>query len=221
MEQNIGEFISQLRKQKGMTQRELAELIGVSDKTISKWEHGNSMPDTSLLIPLCSALDVSVNELVSCKRLLKEEYSESAEVNMINLLKEKEEFGRKSKIPKILGIAAGVLTLIFWFMINFGLTFSMVRYFIDIPSLIYIVLACLATVLLSGTRRTIDILKIIQRTLIPAGILALFVSIIVIMLNITSIDQLGSNLTIALIAPIYSVLGYMVLIPIIWTKEYS
>lgn len=89
MEQNIGQFISQLRKQKGMTQKELADIVGVSDKTISKWEHVKSLPDTALLLTLCKALDISVNELVTCKKLLKEEYSENAEVNMMNLLREK------------------------------------------------------------------------------------------------------------------------------------
>ena len=49
MEQNIGQFIQELRKSKNMTQKDLAEIVGVSDKTISKWENGNSMPDTSIL----------------------------------------------------------------------------------------------------------------------------------------------------------------------------
>jgi len=63
MSQNqIGNFIQQLRKEKGLTQKELGNAVGVSDKTISKWENSNSIPDTSMLPALCEALDISVNE---------------------------------------------------------------------------------------------------------------------------------------------------------------
>ena len=56
-----GDFIAEVRKQKNMTQRDLAEKIGVSDKTISKWETGKSIPDLSCIDALCGALEVSVN----------------------------------------------------------------------------------------------------------------------------------------------------------------
>lgn len=66
MSQNkIGEFIQQSRKAKGLTQKDLGDRIGVSDKTISKWENGNSVPDTSILNELCASLDINVNELFS------------------------------------------------------------------------------------------------------------------------------------------------------------
>ena len=55
----VGKFIQKLRKDKELTQKELAEMICISDKTISKWENGISMPDTSMLEPLCSVLNIS------------------------------------------------------------------------------------------------------------------------------------------------------------------
>ena len=61
----IGTFIAVLRKEKGLTQKELAEQIGISDKTVSKWETGNGMPDIAYLSPLCEVLDINVNELLS------------------------------------------------------------------------------------------------------------------------------------------------------------
>ena len=57
----IGTFIAVLRKEKGLTQKELAEQIGISDKTVSKWETGNGMPDIAYLSPLCEVLDINVN----------------------------------------------------------------------------------------------------------------------------------------------------------------
>ena len=85
---NIGEFIQQSRKAKGFTQKDLGDRIGVSDKTISKWENGNSIPDTSILNELCATLDINVNELLSGEKLTPEIYSMKAEENMMNLLED-------------------------------------------------------------------------------------------------------------------------------------
>lgn len=84
---NIGEFIQQSRKARGFTQKDLGDRIGVSDKTISKWENGNSIPDTSILNELCATLDINVNELLSGEKLTPEIYSMKAEENMMNLWK--------------------------------------------------------------------------------------------------------------------------------------
>ena len=56
----IGKFISENRKRKGLTQEQLGELLGVTNKTISRWENGNYMPDLSLLVPLSETLDISL-----------------------------------------------------------------------------------------------------------------------------------------------------------------
>lgn len=65
----FGSFVSSLRKEKGWTQKELAQRLFVSDKAVSKWETGASIPDTALLIPLAEQLGVSVTELLRCERL--------------------------------------------------------------------------------------------------------------------------------------------------------
>jgi len=69
----FGSFLSELRKEKGMTQKELAEKLFVSDKAVSKWETGGSIPDVALLMPLSKALDVTVPELLECRRYQDEE----------------------------------------------------------------------------------------------------------------------------------------------------
>ena len=68
-----GKFIAEERKRKGYTQKQLAEILGISDKTISKWERGNGFPEVSLLLPLCEELDVTVNELLTGERVSEEE----------------------------------------------------------------------------------------------------------------------------------------------------
>lgn len=91
----IGKFIKELRKEKELTQAELAAKLCVSDKTVSKWETGNGLPEVGLMLPLCEALGISVNELLSGKRLDERQYHEKAEENIMSLMKEKEEAKRK------------------------------------------------------------------------------------------------------------------------------
>lgn len=67
--EKFGEFLAELRKEKGIKQKELAEKLYVSDKAVSKWETGHSIPDVSLLIPLAEILGVTVTELLECKRM--------------------------------------------------------------------------------------------------------------------------------------------------------
>lgn len=104
----IGRFIADERKRKGFTQRQLAEKLGISDKTVSKWECGNGFPEVSLLLPLCKELDISVNELLSGERVSEQEYQKKAEENMVNLVKEAQE----SKKKLILSVLVAGLTVI-------------------------------------------------------------------------------------------------------------
>ena len=87
----IGRFIAERRKEKGLTQKELAERLSISDKTVSKWERGSGLPEVSLMMPLCLELGITVNELLSAKRLSSSEYQNNAEENIVKLIKEKEE----------------------------------------------------------------------------------------------------------------------------------
>ncbi len=63
----IGKFIAESRKSRNLTQRQLADALSISDKTISKWECGKGLPEISIMLPLCEALDITVNDLLSVK----------------------------------------------------------------------------------------------------------------------------------------------------------
>lgn len=96
MEQSkIGKFIAAMRKEQSMTQRELADVLNISDKTVSKWECGNGLPDVALMLPLCEALHINVNELLSGERLNASDYQKKAEENMMDLIREREESKKK------------------------------------------------------------------------------------------------------------------------------
>ena len=85
-QEKIGRFISECRKNKKMTQSELAEKLGVTDKSIGNWENGRNMPDLSLFKPLCDELGITINELLSGEKITKEKYQEKFEENIINTI---------------------------------------------------------------------------------------------------------------------------------------
>lgn len=110
----IGKFIASERKRKGYTQRQLADILEISDKTVSKWERGNGFPEAALLLPLCNELDITVNELLIGQRVSEENYRKKAEENMVNMIKEREENKKKAILTIITGTISTVafITLI-------------------------------------------------------------------------------------------------------------
>uniref|UniRef100_UPI00036E88D7 helix-turn-helix domain-containing protein n=1 Tax=Ruminococcus flavefaciens TaxID=1265 RepID=UPI00036E88D7 len=104
----IGKFISQMRKEKGLTQKQLGDELLISDKTVSKWETGKGMPEVSLMLPLCEKLGINVNELLTGERIPDEDYKKKAEENIMNIMREKEESIRKIIVSVIAG-ATGIL----------------------------------------------------------------------------------------------------------------
>ena len=85
-QEKIGKFIQKIRKDKKITQSELAEKLGVSDRTIGNWENGRNMPDLSLFKPLCDELGITINELLSGERIDKKDYQEKFEENIVNTI---------------------------------------------------------------------------------------------------------------------------------------
>ncbi len=108
-QEKIGKFIANLRKEKNMTQQELAKKLGVTDRAISKWENGRGLPDYSLLKDLCNELDINVNELLSGEKISKEDYKTSAEENMSKLINDN--YSEKKKINWIIAISVAVVYL--------------------------------------------------------------------------------------------------------------
>ena len=82
----IGKFIAKCRKEKNMTQSELAEKLGVTDKSIGNWENARCMPDLSLFKPLCDELGITINELLSGEKISKDKYQEKFEENIVNTI---------------------------------------------------------------------------------------------------------------------------------------
>ncbi len=105
----IGKFIAACRKEKKMTQAQLAEKLGISDRAVSKWETGKCMPDASLMPELCEQLGISINDLFNGRRVTMENYKEAAEGAMLQL-KENEE--KKNHMMLDLEIGMGIPSVI-------------------------------------------------------------------------------------------------------------
>jgi len=87
--QLIGKFIAELRKTKGLTQEQLGEQLGVSNKTVSRWETGAYLPPAEALLAMSDLFSVSINEILSGKRLSEEEYRAAAEENLEHVIQRK------------------------------------------------------------------------------------------------------------------------------------
>lgn len=117
-----GKFIATLRKEKDLTQEQLGEKLGVTNKTISRWENGNYMPDIEMLSILSKEFDVSINELISGERLLLDDFKKAADNNLVTALnnstftlKEKIAFFKKKWLRE--HIATIVLCIVAWLSI--------------------------------------------------------------------------------------------------------
>lgn len=111
-QEKIGNFIAECRKNKKLTQEQLAEKIGVTSKSISRWENGNTMPDYSLLKDLCNELGITINELLSGKKIKESDYMIKAEENFIYL---KKKVDRTIKLLRIITYTCTAIFVILFF----------------------------------------------------------------------------------------------------------
>lgn len=207
---NIGEFIQQSRKAKGFTQKDLGDRIGVSDKTISKWENGNSIPDTSILNELCAALDINVNELLSGEKLTPEIYSMKAEENMMNLLEDNQKQQRSTILP----FAAGVILLLLTGLLAiFTHVFSpdMLELW-DVPTLLIYIGICCSLVLLSGKRHKQEIIDLLRKIVIPVGCICPLLGINQFIHQFRDPADIGFFVNQCVLFVLYSLIAYVILV---------
>lgn len=126
----IGAFISQLRKEHNMTQKALGDMLGVSDRAVSKWENGRGLPDVSFMKQLCRIFDITVDELLSGERCNKAEAVMLNESNLLNALLSWElEIRKRRMISKLCSVLFAIVIVIGSFAAFrfFGLVISTVR----------------------------------------------------------------------------------------------
>ena len=105
----IGKYIAGKRKNLGLTQKQLAEKIGMSDKSVSKWERGICLPDVSLYFDLCSILGISINEFLAGEDIVHENIEKKSEENIISVVTDSK---RKQKSLKYIICALLILSIL-------------------------------------------------------------------------------------------------------------
>ena len=140
----IGKFIAECRKKNNLIQMQLAEKLNITYRAISKWENGKGMPDSSIMLDLCSELKISVNELLSGEVLEVNNYNEKLEQNLIDIVKQKEESDKRILTMEIaMGVASIIIFLILVMTASLIEMQDWVRLLIIIPSTIFIFIVCL------------------------------------------------------------------------------
>lgn len=117
----IGRFIAKCRKEKGLTQMQLAEKLGITDRAVSKWENGKAMPDSSIMLELCGMLGITVNDLLNGEVIEMTNYKESYEKNLLDMVRQKEKSDKKMLSLEIL---IGVFSMIILFSFVFTASFA-------------------------------------------------------------------------------------------------
>jgi transcriptional regulator with XRE-family HTH domain/DNA-directed RNA polymerase subunit RPC12/RpoP len=106
----IGRFIAEKRKEQGLTQAQLAEALGITDRAVSKWETGRSLPDASIMLELCGLLKITVNDLLNGEVVTVEKYNAAMEKNLLEMVRQKEEKDRQLLKTEIV---IGVVSILF------------------------------------------------------------------------------------------------------------
>ena len=117
----IGKFIADCRRKANLTQLQLAEKLGITDRAISKWETGKSLPDSSIMLELCGTLGITVNDLLSGEVVTMEHYNKELEKNLLELVKEKEKADKRLlSAESFIGITATVVLFALIFLAAFA-----------------------------------------------------------------------------------------------------
>ena len=116
----IGKFIAECRKKANLTQMQLAEKLNITDRAISKWETGKSLPDSSIMLDLCDVLSISVNDLLCGEVVTMDNYNKELENNLLEMIKQKEQADKRLlSVEVFIGITATIALFALIFVATF------------------------------------------------------------------------------------------------------
>lgn len=133
----IGKFIAKCRKEKKLTQAQLAEKLNITDRAVSKWETGKSMPDSSIMLELCEILGITVNELLSGKEIDMESYEKKADENLISLKRKDENNMTRNVIISMLFSATLLIGIMVCLICNIAISGNLTWSLIPVSSIVF------------------------------------------------------------------------------------
>lgn len=108
-----GRFIAECRKKQNLTQMQLAERLNITDRAVSKWERGKSLPDAAIMLELCGILEITVNDLLSGEAVTVDNYNKELENKLIEMVKQKEESDRRLlTLEWVIGILSCIILFV-------------------------------------------------------------------------------------------------------------
>lgn len=118
--EKIGRFIAACRNEQGLTQADLAEKLGITDRAVSKWETGRSLPDASIMLELCDLLEININELFTGERIGMDQYQKMAEQHLLEMRKQEELTNRKLlSLEVVIGYMSTITFLVMIFAASY------------------------------------------------------------------------------------------------------
>ncbi len=235
----IGKFIADMRKEQNLTQRQLADKLDISDRTISKWECGKGMPEVVLMLPLCEALNINVNELLSGERLSEEFYSDKAEENIMELIKENKQ-SKKKKLQYILGYLTAIFAICAIFAVSLPYKNVNIFNFLDIPSAIVLFLVVMLFLSAAGLfkdflsafflafrdsddsektamekiKRAYNAVELAMKTSIYISVFTVLFYFVIILHAIYAPELVGPMIAVTVLSPLYGIFLSMILLPV-------
>lgn len=236
----IGKFIAEMRKEQKLTQIDLAEKLGISNKTVSKWECGNGMPDYAVMEGLCDILQINVNELLSGERLPSKDYNKKAEENIMSLIQESSETTKREKRElhlAVLGVIGIGLVVIYSIIMCGGVSF--IGNFVDVPTVFVISSIFILMLILAGKlkdffkafsiaikkgesigiqeiRKSMIAMKTAIITINLAGVLNFVIALVISLTVVISYDikECLTWFAVALLGNVYALVASLIFVPI-------
>lgn len=228
----IGDFIAQKRKEQELTQLQFAELVGVSNKTVSKWETGLRMPDVAILQNVCDVLKITVNELLAGEEFSEyseKEYMKKAEDNVIGLMQEVNEI-KETKWSGLLGILCSIPIMVCAMILTMVHVVGEgnIVYFLNIPTIFYMAVLFLFILGVTGAfpkyiagykclfnirkynenemNKIICTLEYVRKLIWVIGLFIVMANVMAISLNYTHLEVIGPFLAGAVAASFYTII---------------
>lgn len=162
----IGKFIARCRKEKKLTQAQLAEKLNITDRAVSKWETGKSMPDSSIMLELCEILGITVNELLSGEKVDMEDYEKKADENLIALKRKDENSRTRKGIVSLLFSVTLLIGTMVCLICNMAISGALTWALIPVSSIVFAWLIAFPIVIM-GKRGTIASLISLSAFIVP------------------------------------------------------
>ena len=148
----IGKFIAECRKTKNLTQAQLAEKLNITDRAVSKWETGRSLPDSAIMLELCDILGISVNDLLCGEVVKVEDYNKQLEKTTLEMVMQKEQTDKKLLMLEIvIGILSIVVLLGFTFIASFVNMEDWLRIVLIVAGFVIAMIGCAFAIMIEQT----------------------------------------------------------------------